>query len=95
MTELDFVNGYLKKETTYNKNGRLAEIEIAYDGGSKVAVLNDLTYEEASKLDYTDSVIFDEPVETDYVKIYIKSVYEGTECEDTCVSEIRVMGKGV
>ena len=92
LTELDFVNGYLKKETTYNKNGRLAEIEMAYDGGSKVAVLEDLSFAQASELEYTDSVIFDEPIETDYVKIYIKSVYEGTECEDTCVSEIRAMG---
>ena len=65
---------------------------MAYDGGSKVAVLEDLSFAQASELEYTDSVIFDEPIETDYVKIYIKSVYEGTECEDTCVSEIRAMG---
>lgn len=92
LTELDFVNGYMSKETTYNKNAKLAKIKIVYDGGSKVAVLKDLSYSEASELDYTDSVIFDEPVETDYVQIYIKSVYEGTIYEDTCVSEIRAMG---
>ena len=92
LTELDFVNGYMSKETTYNKNARLAKIKIVYDGGSKVAVLKEMSYGEASELDYTDSVVFDEPVETDYVKIYIKSVYKGTIYEDTCVSEIRAMG---
>lgn len=92
LTELDFVNGYLKSENTYNKNARLAKIKIVYDGGSQVAVLKDLSYYEASGSDYTDCILFDEPVETDYVRIYIKSVYEGTEYEDTCVSEIRAVG---
>lgn len=33
---------------------------------------------------------FDEPVDASFVSLYIKSVYEGSRWQDTCISEIEL-----
>lgn len=92
ITELDILNGYMKKESTFDKNSKLAKITIEYSGGKVDVELDKLTYKKASKLDYSDAIRFNEPIETDYITIYIKDTYKGNTYEDTCVSEIRILG---
>ncbi|WP_155986972.1 hypothetical protein [Paenibacillus durus] len=44
------------------------------------------------ELEYNDSrTIFDEPVETSFIKIKILEVESGTKYQNTCVSELKAL----
>ncbi len=77
-------NGYQKttqNSSFYNKNSRVKDITVLYEGGQKSFTLKD-------EKDW-QRLYLDEPVETTYVTIRIDSVYEGSKYKDTCISDIR------
>lgn len=65
----------------YEINSRPADIRITYsDGSSETHTLADIKGEQ--------TVYLDRPVVTNSIMITIESVYPGTLCEDTLISEI-------
>ena len=78
------VNGYQKSEEAYYKNNRVKEAELIFDdGSSEFAAL-------ADEFNKSQVIILSEPKNTDYILLKIKSVYEGDEWQDTCISELSV-----
>ena len=74
--------GYQKSDYAYYNNSRPKELEIEFsDGSIEMYTLGDSFGGE-------QVITFDEPKETNNIKITIKSVYPGTKYEDTCISEI-------
>ena len=65
----------------YETNGKPRELEFIFSDGSSCIV----EFENKNKDQY---VIFDRPVLTDSIQLGIVSVYDGTEYEDTCITEI-------
>lgn len=94
-------NGYNKSEKTYTINARPKKVKFTFAGGkSHTAVLsNERSYDG----EYTDVIMFDEPIRSKYVKMTIQSVYEGEDyysyygdddgkkCSDTGFDEIFVI----
>lgn len=65
----------------YETNGRPREIEFTFSDGSSCIV-------EFKDKNIDQYVVFDRPVWTDSIKLGIVSVYDGTQYEDTCITEI-------
>ena len=73
--------GYQKTEDLYYKNSRPKKIKLTFsDGRSKSFKLKD--YYGMQQID------FDEPIESDSVRVTIESVYKGKKYKDTVISEI-------
>ena len=73
--------GYQKTEDLYYKNSRPKKIKLTFsDGRSKSFKLKD--YYGMQQVD------FDEPIESDSVRVTIESVYKGKKYKDTVISEI-------
>lgn len=81
LSGLNINAGYQKNEGNYYKNSRPKELEISFSDGTYTKV----TLEDACGL---QKITLDTPVETEWIKIKINSVYEGTDYDDTCISEI-------
>ena len=72
---------YQKTEDLYYKNSRPKKIKLTFsDGRSKSFKLKD--YYGMQQID------FDEPIESDSVRVTIESVYKGKKYKDTVISEI-------
>lgn len=93
-------NGYNKSDKSYTVNARPKKVKFTFSSkGNFVCTLNDnRLYGE----DYTDIILFDEPVQTEYVKMTIQSVYKGNDyysydgddgkaCQDMGFDEIFVI----
>ncbi|MEZ0275679.1 MAG: hypothetical protein ACAH88_12305, partial [Roseimicrobium sp.] len=79
------VNGYAKSEDIYQKNNRVAKLEVSVNGGKSVTV--EVPDERLS----SEMFYFDLPESTDAVstvKLTIAGVYKGTKYEDTALSEV-------
>lgn len=93
LTEIDVLNGYMKNENVYNANGKIRKIGIELsDGSSFECELQNLNYEEAENLSYSDYICFETPAWTQYLKITILEAEPGDKYDDTCLSEIAVFG---
>lgn len=70
-------NGYNKSDKSYIINARPQKVKFTFSGkGSSVHILNNFRmYGEG----YTDIILFDEPVQTKYVKMTIQSIYKGSD----------------
>jgi len=78
------VNGYQKSEDIYYKNNRVKEAELIFDDGtSELVTLRD----EYGK---SQVVILSEEKHSASITLRIKSVYTGSEWQDTCVTELGV-----
>lgn len=77
-------NGYCKNEKLYDYNNRLKDITIIFDDGSEFETRLKDGYENRSII-----VDFGENKTTRTVTVVINSVYDGKDCNDTCVSDIR------
>lgn len=88
-------NGYYKSESTYKNNGFVTKISFSpgYGYTETVYTLNppDVYYME-NKI-YSDIILFDEPIVTDYLTVTIEDAQAGTKYEDTCISEIVLLTK--
>ena len=65
----------------YETNGRPREIEFTFSDGSSCVV-------EFKDKNTDQYVVFDRPVWTDTIELRIVSIYDGTQYEDTCITEI-------
>ena len=87
------LNGYTKFSPTYNMwiyyaNSRPCDIELSYsDGTVKSFTMEDIFDEENL---YYQTLDFGDYVKTTYIKIRIKSIYNGSKWNDCCISEIEV-----
>lgn len=94
LSRLNIFNGYSKSEKSYNNNGKAEIIRISYKGGFVDVQLNNLTWKDVKNNEFTDSVNFDEPIYTDFIRIEIRSANKGAKFEDTCISKIGLKALG-
>jgi len=80
--ELEILNGYQKSKDLFEKNGRVKTIRLEFSDSTSIEK------ELIGGYEYWDRIIFDQEIETKYIKITILDVYSGTEYKDTCISEI-------
>ena len=84
MSGLIINNGYCKSEKLYNYNNRLKDIRIIFDDGSEMKTRLKDGYSDRNII-----VNFGSVKETRFITVIIDSVYDGKDCNDTCVSDIR------
>ena len=79
---LTFRLGYARDQARYNKNNRPSKLLLSFsDGSYAVCCFADINAEQ--------SIIIPELVNTSYVKINILDVYPGTQCDDTCIYQVK------
>ncbi|MBE6813297.1 MAG: hypothetical protein E7523_10520 [Ruminococcaceae bacterium] len=82
---LQFINGYVGTEWQYENNAKAKKLRLEFaDGWSCETTLSVF---DTEKRNTVQCIVFENPVETDYVKIIIESV-EDAEYEDTCLTYI-------
>jgi hypothetical protein len=99
------VGGYMKSEETYFNNNRPKSIKIEYlrsdyesdeySWEEQVIDLNDVPFVKGEELNLLSHVVFDLGdigFKIKKIRITILDVYKGTKYNDTCISEIYVLG---
>ncbi|GAA0178985.1 hypothetical protein SH2C18_19450 [Clostridium sediminicola] len=81
LDSLQLANGYSKSESSYNKNNRVAEIEIISSKGDK------------RYFNFDDNTLTMQNCDVNFhditgVKIVITKIYKGTKYNDLCISEL-------
>ncbi|MBQ3756945.1 MAG: hypothetical protein II873_07515 [Oscillospiraceae bacterium] len=79
---LTFRLGYARDQARYNKNNRPSELLISFSDGSYV----DCWFED---INAEQSIVIPDLVYTNYVEITILNVYCGTQCDDTCIYQVK------
>lgn len=74
-------SGYQKNYGLYEANARPSELYLSFSTGEEMYISLEDSFGP-------QTIVFDEPIYTNCVYIYIVSSYYGTEFEDTCISEI-------
>lgn len=86
LSGLEIINGYaagtLKQ---YTRNSKITEVTIEFSNGESITTTLEVL-DDANK-NTLQTIEFDKPVETSYVKLTIKGVKAG-ECEDTCLTYV-------
>lgn len=79
-----FIDGYYE---LFEKNGRLCDFELEFSDGTRVTG----TANDSNEFSFNDNIFyFEEPVITSYVKLYVKSGYEGYKYpNNVCIGEIQ------
>lgn len=91
--EIYFLNGYMKNEDVFNKNGKIKRVELTFsDGYSFEQVLGEHSYSEGEKQLFSDSTYFDDPICTEYLKVTILEAEAGEKYADICLSELEMWG---
>ena len=76
---MSIINGNQTSDYSYYENNRIASFGI-FDDPELVAEIDD-TFEE-------QYIIFENPIRVDEINLKIKSVYSGTEHNNTCITQI-------
>lgn len=84
VSAIEFALGYQRSEDHFVGNGAPTKVLIECDNGFKQTV--ELGGE------YTDCVVLDQAVRAKWIKITILDARAGTMFEDTCISEISLLG---
>jgi len=93
LTEIGFLNGYMKNENVFGANGKIRRAELRFSDGSICEWnLGKEEYQNMTELLYSDMISFESPVWTDYLRITILEAESGTKYEDTCLTEIAMWG---
>ncbi|MDE6362718.1 MAG: zinc-ribbon domain-containing protein [Lachnospiraceae bacterium] len=92
LSEISFLNGYMKNESVYHANGKIKRALISVDGEDFEAEFCDWQYDQVEYSLYTDNFVFDEPVRTQYLQITILEGQKGTKYDDICVTETDLWG---
>lgn len=92
LSEISFLNGYMKNESVYHANGKIKRALISVDGEEFEAEFCDWQYGQVEYSLYTDNFVFDEPVRTQYLQITILEGQKGTKYDDICVTETALWG---
>ncbi len=77
-------SGYQKSEDSYQKNARPHELVLEFSDGSVQSIALKDVFEQ-------QTIEFSRPIVSSFVKIRLGSdsfVYQGTDYEDTCISEV-------
>lgn len=91
--EICFLNGYIKNEDVFNKNGKIKRVEVTFsDGYTYEQALGDWTYNEVEEQSFDDRIYFDEAICTEYLKVTILEAEAGEKYSDTCLSELILWG---
>ncbi len=79
-----FIKGY---DELFEKNGRLCDFELEFSDGTKYTG----TAQDSNESFFMDNIFYlDEPVVTSYVKLKVKSGYEGYKyANNVCIGEIQ------
>ncbi|MDE5771961.1 MAG: protein kinase [Ruminococcus sp.] len=85
VSEIVITNGYYKDKDIFYKNNRIKNCRLEFSDGTSQEVVLLGEYSEQSNL-----IAFDPPIDTEYIRITILSVYPGNKYNDTCISEISV-----
>ena len=80
---LRIVNGYAGTAKQYDYNSKISELAIEFSDGRSTSV--SLNVFSTSDRKTVQTVRFDEPIKTEYVKLTIKGVTKG-DCSDTCLT---------
>lgn len=84
--QLKIVNGLVNEYNAYYKNNRVKTLTISFsDGSSQVA------YFEDNNTGY-QTVEINGDVKSSYIELSLDSVYYGSKYDDTCISEVQVLG---
>lgn len=83
LSGLHIINGYAGTEKQYDYNSKITEVRLEFSNGSSTTV--SLNVFPTSQRKTVQNIKFNQPIETDYVKITIVSVSKG-ECKDTCLT---------
>lgn len=81
---IEISNGYKKSESLYAKNSRAKRIRLYFSDDS------------SQEFDLEDEFMgiqrlqFNAPVVTNYIRIELVDMYQGTKYEDTCITELSV-----
>lgn len=91
ITEIKFVNGYVKSETAYKNNSRVKKLKVYYNG-QVIAILNlkDIRGTQSFKFDpigFQDRTNLSNAKDWT-LKFEIMEVYEGLKYQDVVISEI-------
>ncbi len=93
LTEIYLLNGYMKNEDVYNKNGKIKKAELSFSDGTVLDVdLQECSYYKAEDQTFSDCILLDTPISTDYLQITILEAEAGTKYDDICLSEIELWG---
>lgn len=93
LTEIGFLNGYMKNESVFGANGKIRRAELRFSDGSTCEWnLGKEEYQSMRELLYSDMISFESPVWTDYLRITILEAESGTKYDDTCLTEIAMWG---
>ena len=82
VSKISIRNGYCKTSAIYSKNSAPARLEISFSEGTTYEIDLNNVYNDIFTLELS------EPVLCNKVVIKVLSVYQGTECDDTCISDI-------
>ena len=75
------LNGYHKDASTWQNNNRVKSCTLSFsDGQSKTVILDDT-------MDMIE-IDFDTPVDTEYIRLTINSIYKGNKWDDTAITYI-------
>ena len=86
VSEIRIINGSHKQNDSYIRNNRLSNILIEFSLNDSIVYETEMTFDDDELTE--DVLILEQPIICDSVSIAIKSVYNGTEFDDTCISEI-------
>ena len=84
--QLKIVNGLVNNYNAYYKNNRAKTLNLYFSDGSEQKI-----YLDDDTTSYQTVDIYG-GVKSSYVQISIDSVYPGTKYNDTCISEVQVLG---
>lgn len=82
---LDIINGYAGTQKQYTYNGKVNKICLEFSDGTTLHT--SLKVFDVSNRKKVQTIKFNYPVETSYVRITIEGVDAG-ECDDTCITYI-------
>ncbi len=85
---LKMINGNVRKEDYYYKNGHIKEFHLEFSDGTSISCISDEIYSRSTE----DNIFFlDQPIATSYVKLVVDSSYIGSKDEyrsNTAMAEI-------
>lgn len=92
ISEIGFLNGYMKNETVYNVNGKIKRAVLDLDGDIYEAEFDDWQYWEIENEQYSDRFTLDTPVRTQSLSITISDAQKGAKYDDICLTELGLWG---
>lgn len=93
VSEVGFLNGYMKDENVYNANGKIKRVGLDFDGDAYEAEFEDWQYGEVKNEQYSDRfTLEDGPVRTQSLSITITEAQKGAKYDDICLTELALWG---